>query len=108
MAPLSLGHRNLSRFLRSTGEQPKSLLEIGQLLTELGLNSTPLPLMSGYGVFADGQIWGTHGRPLALIGRPYELSDEDECLFELLAEYTTLQIDFHRPSPTTVAWSQSP
>lgn len=67
---------NISRLLRSTGERPDRVDEAWEFLIALGMDGaggkqSPTQL----GVFDHGVVWARWGRPWAITGHPYQITD---------------------------------
>lgn len=67
---------NISRLLRSSGERPERIDEAWEFLIALGMDGAggkqyPAQL----GVFDHATVWARAGRPWAIVGHPYQISD---------------------------------
>jgi hypothetical protein len=93
---------NLSRFLRLTGERPERVAEMRAILGWLGLGSNSASCggwLNMDGVFDHGEMWGRGGRPLMLVGHPYNIYTEQRGLLAELGCFGGLRVNVDdRPS----------
>jgi hypothetical protein len=89
---------NVSRMLRLTGERPARVTEMRAILGDLGMGHDSWHYPDG--VFDHGDIWGQTSWPLinprlvptAIVGHPYQISEEERRLLAALPRSGTLRV----------------
>jgi len=81
--------------LRLTGEPPARVAEMRRILESLGLDDAGCgrPWIAQHGLWDHGELWARSGRPVLLVGHPYELSVEQATLLvELRRRFRGLRV----------------
>jgi hypothetical protein len=90
---------NLSRMIRSTGERPGRVAEMKKIIHALASQSDRQCFFLGWGVFDHGDMWCRFGKPVILVGHPYDIADHEREFLTELGRYNTLRVSIDdRPS----------